>query len=136
MKTSIVKEKSYNFALRIILTARLLREQGEYEIARQLVRSGTGIGANVEEALAGISRRDFVAKMGVASKEARETHYWLRLLRDSEIQTGESIDSLISEAEELLRILTAIVKTSQRDSLPQNSKLKIKNSKSSPGADC
>ena len=81
MKESIIKEKSYLFALRIIGLARWLRGQREYEMGGQVLRAGTSIGANVEEALAGVSRRDFVAKMAVASKEARETNYWLRLLR-------------------------------------------------------
>ena len=83
MKESIIKEKSYAFALQIIGLARWVRERKEYEFASQVLRAGTGIGANVEEALAGVSRADFIAKMAVASKEARETHYWLRLLRDS-----------------------------------------------------
>lgn len=114
MKQSLVKDKSYRFALEIIRLAHGLREQREFELARQVLRAGTSIGANVEESLAGVSRRDFVAKMGIASKEARETHYWLRwlrLLRDSKTVTSERINSLIAEAEELLRILTAIVKT-------------------------
>lgn len=81
----MVKDKNYAFALRIISLTHWLREQKEFDIARQILRSGTSIGANVEEALAGISRLDFIAKMSVASKEARETHYWLRLLRDSKI---------------------------------------------------
>jgi four helix bundle protein len=85
MKSSIVKDKSYGFALRIITMAKWLREQKEFEIARQVLRSGTAVGSNVEEALAGISRADFIAKMSIAPKEARETHYWLRLLRDSKI---------------------------------------------------
>ncbi|MBI4525792.1 MAG: four helix bundle protein [Deltaproteobacteria bacterium] len=138
MKESIVKDKSYSFALRIICTVRLLRKQREYEFARQLFRSGTGIGANVEEALAGISRRDFAAKRGIASKEACETHYWLRLLRDSQILATDQIASMVMAAEELLRILTAIVKTTQTDRSkltpqtnkselePQKSKLKTK----------
>lgn len=94
--------------------ARWLREQREYELASQVLRAGTSIGANVEEALAGISRPDFVAKMGIASKEARETYYWLRLLRDSKIVPSAQIAPLIEESEELLRILIAIVKTSQK----------------------
>jgi four helix bundle protein len=111
MKESIIKDKSYAFALRIIGLARWLRERKEYELASQVLRAGTGIGANVEEALAGVSRADFVAKMAVASKEARETHYWLRLLRDSETVPTEKVRSLIDECLELVRILTAIVKT-------------------------
>jgi four helix bundle protein len=77
MKSSIVKDKSYTFALRVITLAKWLREQKEFAIAAQVLRSGTSIGSNVEEGLAGISRADFVAKMSIASKEARETHYWL-----------------------------------------------------------
>ena len=94
--------------------ARSLRRQREFEIAGQLLRAGTSIGANVEEALAGVSRADFVAKMAIASKEARETHYWLRLLRDSETVSNMQIASTIKEAEELLRMLTAIVKTTRK----------------------
>ncbi len=94
--------------------ARSLRRQREFEIAGQSLRAGTSIGANVEEALAGVSRADFVAKMAIVSKEARETHYWLRLLRDSETVSNMQIASTIKEAEELLRMLTAIVKTTRK----------------------
>ena len=126
MKPSLVKDKSYDFALRIIALARWLKEQREFEIAGQVLRSGTSIGSNVEEALAGVSRADFVAKMSIASKEARETHYWLRLLRDSKLVLEPKIFPLEQECLELVRILTAIVKTSQATS-SANSKLKTKN---------
>jgi four helix bundle protein len=89
MKESIIKDKSYVFALRIITLVRWLRERKEYDLASQLLRAGTGIGANVEEALAGVSRPDFIAKMAVASKEARETHYWLRVARLQDGASGE-----------------------------------------------
>ncbi|HLX96731.1 MAG TPA: four helix bundle protein [Verrucomicrobiae bacterium] len=125
MKSSIVKDKSYAFALRTITLARWLKAQKEFEIAGQILRSGTAIGSNVEEALAGISRADFIAKMSIASKEARETHYWLRLLRDSNIVANTRITPLENENLELIRVLTAIVKTSQATSV--NSKLRIKN---------
>ena len=125
---SIVKERSYEFALRIVLLARWLRERKEYELASQVLRSGTSIGANVEEALAGVSRADFVAKMAIASKEARETHYWLRLLRDSKTVPDDRIVPLLDESEQLVRIMTAIVKTSQ-----SNSKLKTQTSKLNTG---
>ncbi len=85
-------------------------------MSKQLLRSGTSIGANVEEALAGVSRRDFVAKMSIASKEARETQYWLRLINDSESIRPGAVLPLLQDAEELLRMLTAIVKTSQNGS--------------------
>lgn len=124
MKNNVIKEKTYAFALRIVRLSQFLRELREYELAGQVLRAGTSIGANVEEALAGVSRADFVAKMSIASKEARECHYWLRILRDSKIVPAKKIDPLISECEEILRLLTAIVKTSQSS---QNSKLRIKN---------
>ena len=120
MKSSIVKEKSFAFALRIIKLSKWLREEKEFEIAGQILRSGTAIGSNVEEALAGISRADFIAKMSIASKEARETYYWLRLLRDSKIVSEAKIKPLETESLELIRILTAIVKTCQTDSPTQN----------------
>lgn len=113
MRTNIIKDRSYAFALRIIVAARWLRRQREYEIAGQIFRSGTGIGSNIEEAVAGVSRADFVAKMAIASKEARETHYWLRLLRDSRTVPTRKISSLLDECTEIVRMLTAIVKTSQ-----------------------
>jgi len=113
MKPSLVKVKSYAFALRTIALARWLKELKEFEIAGQILRSGTAIGANVEEALAGVSRADFIAKMAIASKEARGTHYWLRLLRDSKIVPKAMISPLADISLELIRLLTAIVKTSQ-----------------------
>ena len=80
-----VKEKSFSFAVRIIKLAKWLRKNNHFELSQQIIRSGTSIGANVEEALAGQSRKDFIAKMAIASKEARETNYWLRLF----VQSGE-----------------------------------------------
>jgi four helix bundle protein len=122
---NVVSEKSYAFALNVIQLARELRKQHEYEIASQLLRCGTSIGANVEEAQCGVSRADFAAKMGIASKEARETHYWLRLVRDSQILSHNQVQLRLKEAEELVRILTAIVKTSQKS---RNPKLNIQHS--------
>ena len=109
-----VREKSYAFALRVIGLTRLLRNEKEFELAGQLMRAGTSIGANVEEAQAAHSRPDFVAKMSIAAKEARETHYWLRLLRDSNTGPPDDIVGLLQDANELIRLLTAIVKTGQR----------------------
>ncbi|MFA5553589.1 MAG: four helix bundle protein [Phycisphaerae bacterium] len=76
MTESIIKHKSYDFALQIVKLCNNLKNDRHYEISSQLLRSGAGIGANVEEALAGQSRKDFVAKMAIASKEARETNYF------------------------------------------------------------
>jgi four helix bundle protein len=111
MGKSIVKQKSYEFALQIIQLCTQLRSDRHYEISSQLLRSGTSIGANVEEALAGQSRKDFFAKMSIASKEARETNYWLRLIKDAGIVDGQEAGKLIGLSEELIKILTSIVKT-------------------------
>lgn len=113
MKQSLIKDKSYEFALAIIRLYKTLLKQNEYVLSKQVLKAGTSIGANVEEALAGQSRADFLSKMSVASKEARETHYWLRLLRDSEIIAKKELDPLMAQAEAITSILTAIVKTTQ-----------------------
>ena len=119
-KTSnVIADKSYAFALNIIQVAKLLRKQQEYEIASQLLRCGTSIGANIQEAQCGVSRADFTAKMGIASKEARESHYWLRLVRDSGALPTNNVLPRLKEAEELIRILTAIVKTTQKSRNPK-----------------
>jgi four helix bundle protein len=112
MPKSIIQQKSFAFALNIIRLYRVLYEQNEYVLSRQLLRSGTSIGANVEEAAVGQSRRDFVAKMAIASKEARETRYWLRLLQESQLIAVDVSDE-IDKADELIRILTSIVKSAQ-----------------------
>ena len=80
-------------------------------LSKQLLRSGTSIGANVEEAIGGQSGKDFFAKLCIAYKEARETHYWIRLLTDSEYFTPSQSKSLLDDAEELLRIIGSIIKT-------------------------
>ena len=115
MKTNLVQKKSYDFALKIIELYKLLFEQKEYVLSKQLLRSGTSIGANIEEATAGQSKRDFLAKMAIASKEARETNYWLRLLRDGHLCPSIDLSEIIDESEQLIKILTAIVKTSQKN---------------------
>jgi len=107
-----VVEKSYAFALRIVKLHRFLSgEKREILLSKQLLRSGTSIGANVEEAVGGQSGRDFIAKMSIAYKEARETSYWLRLFRDSEIFDRAQDSSIIQDCEELLKIIGSILKT-------------------------
>jgi four helix bundle protein len=85
----------------------------EYVLSKQLLRSGTSIGANIEEGDAAQTKRDFIAKMSIASKEARETRYWLRLLKRSQLVPLNEYDARIEDCSELIRLLTAIVKTSQ-----------------------
>lgn len=87
-----------------------LRDEREYVLSRQLLRCGTSIGANIEEALAGQSKNDFIAKMTIASKEARETNYWLRLLQASEL-TNIDVSKELGQSLEMVRLLTAILKT-------------------------
>ncbi len=115
MKENLIKEKSYTFALKIIELYRKLRDQKEFVLSKQILKSGTSIGANVEEAGAGQSKKDFIAKMAISSKEARESNYWLRLLRDSNLCPSVDLAELIAESEEIVKILTAIVKTSQNN---------------------
>ena len=120
MKESIVKNKSFEFALRIIELYKILREQKEFVLSKQLLQSGTSIGANINEALAGVSKADFAFKMSISSKEARETLYWLELLDKSQM-VNYDFKPFISSCEELVKMLTSIVKTTQ------NSTLKTKN---------
>ena len=127
MARSIIREKSFAFALETIALYRELQDAREFVLSKQLLRSGTSIGANVEEAIAAQSRRDFLSKMSVASKEARETRYWLSLLQQSKLAPVD-VKSCLSNAEELIRILSSIVKTTAETSGPtQNSKLKTHN---------
>ena len=113
VKKNIIKDKNYSFALSIIDLVRKFPKQNDgFVIGKQLVRAGTSIGANVEEAIGAFSKNDFTYKMNVALKEARETHYWLRLVRDSKL-VKFALESHIEKAEELKRILSSIVKTSR-----------------------
>ncbi|MCY7411135.1 MAG: four helix bundle protein [Chitinophagales bacterium] len=111
-KENIILDKSFEFALQIIELYKQLVSEKEFVLSKQLLRSGTGIDANVEEATAAISKKDFTAKMSIASKEARETRYWLKLFQKSQLVKIDITKDLI-EIEQLINILTAIVKTSQ-----------------------
>jgi len=103
------------FALRIVSLYRYLcDEKKEFVLSKQLVRGGTSIGANVEEAIGGQSYKDFLSKMSIAYKEARETHYWLRLLRDSELLEAQHANSLIADCDELLKLSGSIIRTAKR----------------------
>ena len=111
---NIILQKSYAFAVRIVrLSQFLVKEKQAFQLADQIRRSGTSIGANVEEAVGGQSRKDFVSKCSIAYKEARETHYWLRLLRDTNYLQITQAESLLTDCEELLKILTAIIRSSK-----------------------
>ncbi len=111
MKDNVIREKAYSFALAIIGFCRELRQIREFELSHQLFKSGTSIGANVEESQAAQSRADFLSKMCIASKEARETLYWLSLIRDDPYFVQLPSAPLLSDCSEIVRILTSIVKS-------------------------
>ena len=115
MKNNVVKEKSYAFALRIIqMYKHLSFEKKEFVLSKQILRSGTSIGANVVEADAAISKAEFSARISIAYKEARATCYWLRLLLDSNYVDKKSFGSIFKDAEELCKLLYSILKSSGR----------------------
>ena len=113
-KENVLKDKSYKFALRIVhLYKHLTNETKEYILSKQILRSGTSIGANVTEANQGQSKNDFVHKLGISLKEAVETEYWICLLRDGTFITTSQAESLLIDCKELIRILTASIKTAK-----------------------
>lgn len=113
-----IQERSFLFAVRIVKLHQYLdkRSGTGRVIAKQVLESGTSIGANLEEADAGQSKPDFISKCGIALKEARETHFWLRLLRECELVPADLISPLVTEAKELVAILTTIVKNARSNS--------------------
>jgi four helix bundle protein len=113
VKDSIIRDKSFKFGLRIIKLADMLVEQRAFILANQVLRSGTGIGSNVTEASVAVLRKEFISKTSIAHKEARETSYWLLLLRESEKIERRLADSLIADCDELCKILASIIKTTR-----------------------
>ena len=112
MKENIIATKTFEFSLNVIHLYMQLKKENEYIISKQVLRSGTSIGANVEEAIAAQSRKDFISKLSIASKEARETKYWLRLLDKSNL-TQIPVSGYLIEIEHIINIITKIIKTSQ-----------------------
>jgi len=111
---SAILEKSMEYAVRIVGVYKyLLEEKDEAVMAKQLLRSGTSIGANVREALQGQSRKDFAAKMSIALKEASESEYWLELLMRTGYLTGKAYESINADCSEINRLLIAIVKSAR-----------------------
>ncbi|HLP86908.1 MAG TPA: four helix bundle protein [Candidatus Paceibacterota bacterium] len=111
---NVIKNKSYNFSLKIIkIYQDLTKDKKEFILSKQLIRSGTSIGANIEEAIGAQSRNDFISKISISYKETRETHYWLQLLTDSNFLNKQQSDTLIYDCEELLKILGSILRTSK-----------------------
>ena len=109
-KDNLIQDKSFQFSLDIIKLYKILKQNKEYDIARQLLRSGTSIGANVEEAIGAQSKRDFLAKISISLKEARETYYWLRLLKQSEMLDAKFF-FILEDSLSIINIISSIVKT-------------------------
>ncbi|WP_378213541.1 four helix bundle protein [Christiangramia antarctica] len=113
-RENLIAEKTFSFSLQIISLFKKLKSENEFVISNQLIRSATSIGANVEEAIAAQSRKDFIHKLSIASKEARETKYWLRLLNESQI-TKIDVAKELEEINHIINILTKIIMTSQNN---------------------
>ena len=113
MAESVIAMKTYRFSVRIVKIHLHLCRSGKdiYCVSRQLLRSGTSIGANVEEAIGGHTEKEFAAKMSIAYKEARETRYWLRLLRDCNFIDAKISASFLADIEEIIKILGSIIRT-------------------------
>ena len=114
MKTgNVVADKSYQFSLRIVKLYQYLKNQNEFELSKQIMRSGTSISSNLEEAIGATSKKEFLSKISISYRETRETKLWLRLLRDSRMLSEREAESLLRDCEELLRIIGSIQKTTK-----------------------
>ncbi|UKB77650.1 four helix bundle protein [Chryseobacterium sp. MEBOG07] len=111
---NLIQIKTFDFALRIIQFYTECKSQNEFILSKQILRSGTSIGANVEEAIAAQSKKDFISKLSIANKEARETKYWLKLYHSSNLVQIE-INSYLKDIEVIINILTKIIKTSSEN---------------------
>ena len=113
-KENIIQEKSLQFAIRIVKLCKIIRnEKHEYELASQLLRSGTSIGANICESKNAQSKNDFINKLNIALKESDETEYWIKLLYKADILDKRCFDSVHNDCLEIIRLLTSIIKTSK-----------------------
>ena len=113
-KENIIVKKSYAFALSVIQLYKQLVEKREYVLSKQILRSGTSVGANIHEAVSGESKKDFIHKLGISVKEARETSYWLHLLKDSDYITPDDFSRLNNSCDELIKILNSIILTTKQ----------------------
>ncbi len=116
MSDNIILDRSFDFAIRVVkLYKHLCDDKKEYVLSKQLLRSGTSVGANINEAQAGQSKADFIAKMAISSKEARESKYWINLLIKTDYlnKDDKHVQTLVNEIDEIVRMLTSIVKTGQ-----------------------
>jgi four helix bundle protein len=119
-KENIIVQKPYAFALDIISLYKLLVEKKEYVLSKQILRSGTSIGANIHEAVSGQSKKDFIHKLGIAVKEVRETLYWLNLLKDSDYITSDQFNKLNNSCDKIIKILNSIILTTKERYFPNS----------------
>jgi four helix bundle protein len=111
-KDNVVKEKAFEFAVKIIeLSKYLVTEKKEFIISKQIIRSGTSIGANIEESIGGVSKADFSYRLSISYKEARETHYWLRLLERTNYIDKEKYNELLTDCDEICKLLFTIIRS-------------------------
>ena len=114
---NVILEKTFNFGLRIVKLHLHLKKTGvDRVLSFQILKSGTSVGANAEEAMGGFSRKDFKSKLRISYREARETRYWLRLLNESELLDTKLAESLLMDCNEIIRILTAILNSTKDQS--------------------
>ena len=117
MSENVIQVKSFEFAVEIIETYKsLVSEKKEFILSKQLLRSGTSIGANISEAVRGQSTKDFIHKLQISRKEANETLYWVKLLKATDYLPEKRTENLIVKCEELIKILTSIIKTTENKS--------------------
>lgn len=123
MKKNVVLEKSFSLAIDIVHLVQALTKDREYVISKQLLKCGTSIGANIEEALSAESKKDFLHKLLIATKEARETAYWLKLLQATTLYQTKNLPEILTKNDEILKLLMSITKTlkTQLNSPPNNS---------------
>ena len=114
LKKNIIQDRTFKFSLEIIKLYKILKTNNEYSIGNQILRSATSIGANVEEAIAAQSKKDFLSKISISLKEARETRYWLRLLNESKL-VNTNYSRYLNEIYEIINILSRIVKTTSEN---------------------
>ncbi len=114
MADNLIEILSFNFAIDIVKLGRSLKNKGEFEIRSQLVRSGMSVGANVNESISAVSKKDFINKLSISLKEARETKYWLRIIVGAEILNENEIKSYLDKIEDIINILISIINTTKR----------------------
>ncbi len=119
MRTNIIRDKSFELSKEIVFLYQfLIKDKREYILSKQLLRSGTAVGANTVEGISGRSRRDFCNCLNIAYKEARETYFWLSLLKDTNYLNHDKVDPVLSKCDEIIRILCAILKTTNQNTNP------------------